>query len=200
MANKPDAENPAMTLRLTIESLWRRVSDPERSAKNSVPMRMFNKTYPAVAVFAFLVGASTEHAKPQQGTPPAQTHAIQVITSMRPGRASTIPRKDGSSPVSSVAFMLVGSHELTSVKVVHASEYATNKNAAALWHLISDSNSVPTKALVYGSPVRGMKPAVPSALPEPLHPDTVYTLLLVAGSGKGQTNFHVRRVVSTGEE
>jgi hypothetical protein len=28
--NKPDAVNPAMALRLTIEDQWRRVTDPER--------------------------------------------------------------------------------------------------------------------------------------------------------------------------
>jgi hypothetical protein len=31
--NKPDAENPAMTLRLAIEDQWRRVSDLERSVQ-----------------------------------------------------------------------------------------------------------------------------------------------------------------------
>ncbi len=30
MANKPDAVNPAMALRLTIEDRWRRVTDLER--------------------------------------------------------------------------------------------------------------------------------------------------------------------------
>jgi hypothetical protein len=32
MANKPDAENPAMTLLLAIADYWRRVSDPGRYA------------------------------------------------------------------------------------------------------------------------------------------------------------------------
>jgi hypothetical protein len=31
--NKPDAVNPAMALRLTIEAQWRRVTDLERSIK-----------------------------------------------------------------------------------------------------------------------------------------------------------------------
>jgi hypothetical protein len=30
LPNKPDAMNPAIALRLTIEDQWRRVSDPER--------------------------------------------------------------------------------------------------------------------------------------------------------------------------
>ncbi len=30
--NKPDAANPAMALRLTIEDQWRRVADLDRSA------------------------------------------------------------------------------------------------------------------------------------------------------------------------
>ena len=32
--NKPDTVNPAMTLRVTIEDQWSRVTDLERSATN----------------------------------------------------------------------------------------------------------------------------------------------------------------------
>ena len=35
MSNKPDAVNPAMALRFAIEDQWRRVTDLERSAKQS---------------------------------------------------------------------------------------------------------------------------------------------------------------------
>jgi len=37
--NKPDAVNPAMTLRLTIEDQWRRIGDPCRSAQAAVGIR-----------------------------------------------------------------------------------------------------------------------------------------------------------------
>jgi len=121
--------------------------------------------------------------------------AIQIIPTIRPGRASAIPRDPDQEPVHPVSFMLDGKYKLTSVKVVAAADFATNKYAQAVWHLISDSNSIPTKAIVYGYPLKGMKPAVPRARPEPLFADIEYTLLLEAGNIRAQTNFHTTKAI-----
>jgi hypothetical protein len=100
------------------------------------------------------------------------------------------------TPVQPVSFSLNPKCKLTSVKVVNAEDFRTNKYATPMWHLISDSNSVPTKAIIYGLPIRGMKPAVPHAKPETLLPyPIVYTLLLEAEGIKGRTNFHTREIV-----
>lgn len=120
---------------------------------------------------------------------------IQIIPTIRPGRASAIPRDPDLEPVHPVSFMLDGKYALTTVKVVVAADYATNKYAQPLWHLISDSNSVPTKAIVYGYPLKGMKPAVPRARPEPLLEKVEYTLLLEAGKIRAQTNFHTTKAI-----
>ena len=105
-----------------------------------------------------------------------------------------------NSPGSSrVSFALDGKYRLTSVKVVAASDYATNKYANPLWHLISDSNSVPTKAIVYGFPIKGMKPATPKARPEPLLPNVPYIMMVDAGKIHAQTNFHTSEVVQSGQ-
>lgn len=120
---------------------------------------------------------------------------IQIIPSVRFGRASSIPRNPGEKDVYPVAFKLDGNYKLTSVKVVTASELATNKYANPLWHLMSVSNSVPTKAIIYGLPIRGMQPEVPEARPEPLQPDVTYIVMVEAGNLKGQTNFFTRQVV-----
>ena len=79
------------------------------------------------------------------------------------------------------------------MKVFSAADLATNKYPSPLWHLISDSNSVPTKSVVYGYQVKGMKPAVARMQPEPLVPDVDYVLQIEAGAIKAQTNFHTAK-------
>lgn len=120
---------------------------------------------------------------------------MQIIPTIRPGRASAIPRDADLEPVHPVSFMLDGKYQLTSLKVVAAADYATNKYAQPVWHLISDSNSVPTKSIVYGYPIKGMKPSVPRARPEPLLADVNYTLMLEAGKIRAQTNFHTTKAI-----
>src|SRR5205807_2428480 len=124
--------------------------------------------------------------------------SIQIIPQIRPGRASAIPQGPGAPAVSPVSFAFDGKYRLTSIKVVSADDYATNKYANPLWHLISDSNSIPTKAIVYGLPIKGMKPAVPRARPEPLLPGMPYIMMIEAGKIKSQTNFHTLEAIQPG--
>ena len=120
---------------------------------------------------------------------------IQIIPTIRPGRPSAIPRDPDQAPVHPVSFAFDGKYKLTSVKVVSTDDLATNKYPSALWHLVSDSNSIPTKSVVYGFPLKGMKPAVPRAHPEPLLAGIEYTLLVEAGKIRAQTNFHTTKAV-----
>jgi hypothetical protein len=123
------------------------------------------------------------------------TDTIQIISTIRPGRPSAIPHDPDQAPVHPVSFALDGKYQLTTVKVVAAADLATNKYPAALWHLVSDSNSIPTKSIVYGFPIKGMKPAVPRAHPEPLLAEVEYTLLVEAGKIHARTNFHTTKAV-----
>ncbi len=91
-----------------------------------------------------------------------------------------------------VIFSLNGKYGLTSLRVVAGRDLKTNKYPHALWHLISSSNSVPTKAIIYGVPVRGMKPEIAKMKPEPLQKNIPYVLLLEAGKVKGQATFQIR--------
>src|SRR2546426_4932930 len=115
---------------------------------------------------------------------------IQIIPQIRPGRASNIPRSPGAPAVSQVSLAMDGKYRLTRVKVVSAEDYATNKYANPLWHLISDSNSIPTKAIVYGLAIKGMKPATPRSRPEPLLPGVPYIMMVEAGKIRAPTNFY----------
>ena len=115
---------------------------------------------------------------------------------IRPNTMSMSNRRFGrrdapkSRPSShTVSFALSRRLALTDLKVIPASDLATNKFPHPIWHLISDSNSVPTKAVVYGLPIRGMRPAVKDAWPDPLEPNTAYKLFLESDAGKVEHDF-----------
>jgi hypothetical protein len=88
-----------------------------------------------------------------------------------------------------INFTLGDSFKLTSIKVVSISALESNKYALPMWELKSDSNSVPVKLFSYGERIRGMKPAIESARPEPLLPGTAYRIFVEAGSLKAQHDF-----------
>jgi hypothetical protein len=90
-----------------------------------------------------------------------------------------------------INFVLNGALKLTSVKVVPAAEFETNKYAHPLWELVSDSNSVPTRTFTYGLHIKGMHPSVKGATPDPLVPNVPYRLLVETKSIKGQHDFTV---------
>ncbi|HYV30041.1 MAG TPA: hypothetical protein VEO53_02860 [Candidatus Binatia bacterium] len=124
---------------------------------------------------------------------------IQIIPTIRPGRVAALAGDPDQTPVYPVSFAFDGKYKITEVKVVAADDLATNKYPTPLWHLISDSNSAPTKAFMYGQTPKGMKPAVPRARPEALLPDVDYVLLIEAGKLKAQTNFHTAKVTEPGK-
>ena len=119
---------------------------------------------------------------------------IQIIYTRRAGTVSRIPRDDNAE-VYPVSFSFNKKYRVTSAKVVSASEFATNKYAHPLWHVISDSNSLPTKVLIYGTTPRGMKPEVPGAKPQPLQPNVNYLLFVEAREASGKIDFQTSEVV-----
>lgn len=80
----------------------------------------------------------------------------------------------------------------TELKVVPLPAYETNKQAMPVWHLISDSNSVPVKTFVYGQPIGGMRPAIKGVRAEPLETNVTYRLFVTAGNVKGEHDFEVK--------
>ena len=97
--------------------------------------------------------------------------------------------KAGNQNTAIVTFGLDARYQLTEIKVVCLAEWETNHFALPLWHLISDSNSVPIKMFPYGVAIRGMKPAIAGSWPQPLEPNVTYRLFVSAGSHKGQHDF-----------
>jgi len=112
------------------------------------------------------------------------THRVTPWLQARRGRRAA----DLGAPV---AFTLSGYYRLKSVKVVLASEIATNKYAHPIWSLVSESNSPPTSSFLYGDWIRGLHPEVKGARPDPLVPGVNYRLLVSTTAKDAQHDFMV---------
>jgi hypothetical protein len=113
----------------------------------------------------------------------------QIYHRSRPLRAVSTRRKRDDSAVDPITFGFDRRLKLTSIKVFLLNDVKTNKYPYPIWHLVSDSNSVPTKAFGYGAPIKGMHPAVKGATPQPLEPGTSYQLVVEAPNFKGTHDF-----------
>jgi hypothetical protein len=116
---------------------------------------------------------------------------IQIYHRSRPARPSLLNRR--RSPdlgnINPLTFGFNRKLRLTAVKVIPLSSIQTNKYPQPIWYLRSDSNSVPTKDFYYGETVRGMRPYVKGAVPDPLEPGVSYRLLVETESFKGEHDF-----------
>jgi hypothetical protein len=108
---------------------------------------------------------------------------IQILKAVYP--AGILPGT--SSPT--MVFSLDRPYALTSVKVVETEEAETNKFAHALWHMVATPSAQPVKTFRYGAELPGMKPYLETAQPEPLDPDTTYSLVVESGRLKGELTF-----------
>jgi hypothetical protein len=82
--------------------------------------------------------------------------------------------------------------QLTELRVVPAAGFQTNKNVLPLWHLVTDSNSVPVKMFSYGQFIGGMKPAIKGTRAQPLETNVTYRLIVTAGKFKGEHDFELK--------
>ena len=113
-----------------------------------------------------------------------KTKSIRILYTLPPFQTRF---SQGGSPAPAFGF----SHpfKLTEIKVVPLAEFQTNSRVLPLWHLVSDSNSAPIKFFFYGARIRGLKPEVPGARPQPLQTNVAYRILITAGKIKGQHDF-----------
>jgi hypothetical protein len=116
---------------------------------------------------------------------------IQIYSRSRPARGAFLRRakRSDDSAVNPVSFWFDRKLKLTSLKVIPVEEIKTNKYPQPIWSLVSDSNSAPIKEFVYGAAIRGLRPEVKGATPDPLEPDVTYRLLIEAGSHKAAHDF-----------
>ena len=102
-------------------------------------------------------------------------------------------RRGGDGALPGLIFGSSRQLRITELKVVSLAGLATNKNVVPLWHLVSDSNSVPMKAFSYGQPIGGMRPAMNGVRPEPLETNVTYRLIVSAGKIKGEHDFELKQ-------
>ena len=112
------------------------------------------------------------------------TPRIQITFQARPFRP-----EGAAAAVHPLIFAFDRSAKLTSLKVVPLDAYETNKYATPVWHLISNSNSVPVHGCSYGKPIRGMTLAQSNSPPQKLDANRTYRLFIEAGKAKGQIDF-----------
>ena len=147
---------------------------------------MAKKQWVLLAVF-ILLAAVYICAFTHWGRRPAMQ--ISHAANSKPKGAISPRVKAGSVNTAIVRFDLDHPYRLTEVEVVRLADWQTNKFTLPLWHLISDSNSVPIRRFYYGAAIRGMKPTVARNWPEPLETNVTYRLFLTAGPVKGQHDF-----------
>jgi len=116
---------------------------------------------------------------------------IQIHHRSRPARGGFFRRtkRPATAATDPVFFAFDRKLKLTSLKVIPVSEIETNKYPHPIWDLVSDSNSVPTTEWMYGLPIRGMRPSVQGATPDPLEPGVNYRLLIQTKEGKAEHDF-----------
>jgi len=115
-----------------------------------------------------------------------QTVRIFHTTRNLPGRSAQ------RAGLPNLMFGLNRKIKLTEIRVVPLAAYQTNQNTLPLWHLVSDSNSVPLKTFTYGQLIRGLKPAIPGIRAQPLTNNVTYRLLVTAGKIKGEHDFELK--------
>lgn len=114
---------------------------------------------------------------------------IQIYHRSRPLRGRMAFRTPDNSPINPIVFGFDRKLKLTDLKIVPLSDIETNKYPQPIWHLVSESNSVPVKSFMYGSRIAGMHPALKDTKPEPLEPGVKYRLFVQAGAQKAEHDF-----------
>jgi len=141
---------------------------------------MTKKTFLLIAFAVAVVGAILYLNKDSFGRVPIQiSHRFHAFGG----------RFGSDSAAAPVMFEFNRQLKLTCVKVVPLAAAGTNRFVQPVWHLVSDSNSVPTKGFLYGTAVPGMRSALRGVVADPLDPSITYRLIIQAGSLKAQHDF-----------
>ncbi len=105
------------------------------------------------------------------------------------GRRRSTSTSSDQGEINPITFGFDRRLKLNDLKVIPLSALQTNKYPQPIWHLISESNSIPTKDFYYGQLIKGMHPAIKGAVPDPLQPGVEYRLFVEAENFKGEHDF-----------
>jgi hypothetical protein len=101
-------------------------------------------------------------------------------------------RQQRGGALPSLIFGVSRQVRITEITVVPLARWETNKNVLPLWHLQSDSNSVPVKSFFYGQFIGGLHPALKGTHPELPETNVVYRIFITAGKVKGEHDFELK--------
>ena len=119
---------------------------------------------------------------------PATVKIFHTSRNLRP----TGPRAQRGGALPSLIFGVSRQLQFTELKVVSLPGFETNKNVLPVWHLVSDSNSVPVKTFFYGQFIGGMRPALKGVRADPLETNVTYRVFITAGKIKGEHDFELK--------
>lgn len=105
-------------------------------------------------------------------------------------------RTNQNTIVTQLVFGLNRKCKLTEIKVFPVAALKTGSQPSPVWHLVSDSNSIPVRLFAYGDHVRGLRPFVKKSRPQPLESNVTYRLILKAGREKGEHDFTVGETIT----
>jgi hypothetical protein len=116
---------------------------------------------------------------------PKTVHIFHINRNLRPylARGNALPN---------LIFGVRPQVQFTELKVVLLTEFQTNKDAIPVWHLISDSNSMPMKSFYYGEHIEGMHSKIKGVRAEALETNVTYRMFITAGNIKGQHDFELQ--------
>jgi hypothetical protein len=115
---------------------------------------------------------------------------VQIFHTYRDTHHALRRARDGQLPA--LKFGITRKIKLTELKVVPLAEWQTNQHTLAVWHLVTDSNSVPLGEFFYGQFIGGMKPAIKGTHSQSLETNVTYRLFLTAGNVTGQHDFELK--------
>lgn len=116
---------------------------------------------------------------------------VEIFHTWRQARPRN-PVRVQAHPQPTLTFGINQKIRLDEITVVPVAALQTNDHPVPLWHLVSDSNSVPVKQFNYGQFIGGMKPAVKGVRPVQLQTNVAYRLLITGGKITGQHDFELK--------
>ena len=81
---------------------------------------------------------------------------------------------------------------ITEIKAVSLAAWQSNQHALPIWHLVTESNSVPVKSFFYGQSISGLHPAIKGTHSELPETNVVYRLFITAGKYSAHNDFELK--------
>ena len=82
--------------------------------------------------------------------------------------------------------------KITEIRVVPLTGWTTNKSVSPLWHLVSESNSIPVKNFVYGQPILGLHSSIKGARADFPITNVTYRIIITAGKDGAEHDFELK--------